>query len=48
MKVAAIIKAIGEHIKKYVDEKFTGTVVFRLRFIQGGVREAKLTIEKNL
>lgn len=48
MKVSRIIKAMRLYIEKLVTENFTGVVVFRMIFNQGGVRETKITIEKNL
>jgi hypothetical protein len=48
MSVTDILKQIKDYIEQLVKEKFTGEVVFTLRFNQGGIRDSKVTVEKPL
>jgi len=48
MSVVDILKNIKKYLDQLVREKFTGEVVFKLRFNQGGVRDSKITLEKSL
>jgi len=48
MSIPHILKNIRNYIEQLAKEKFTGEVVFRLRFNQGGIRDSKVTLEKPL
>ena len=43
-----ILKKIRLSIESLIKEKFTGEVVFRLKFNQGGIRDSKITLDKSL
>ena len=43
-----VLKEIETTISSLSSEKFTGEVVFRIHFNQGGIRNSKVTIEKPL
>ncbi len=48
MTITNILKTIKDYIEQLAKKKFTGEVVFSLRFNQGGIRDSKVTLEKSL
>jgi hypothetical protein len=47
-KLIEKIEKIKVELEKLSLEKFTGEVVWRLSFNQGGVRDTKVSVEKNI
>ena len=46
--VSKVEKEIGEYLSGLANEKFTGEVLFRFRFNQGGIRDSRVVLEKSL
>lgn len=46
MKTSELLKKLNDQISKLFDLKFTGSVILRIQFNQGGIRDVKLLEER--